>query len=80
MDTSEKYLKGFNASYFIAKYKPILIDSLLKSEINTDFMKGFRDGKLTFDKEKNKILTKKKMRLQDLEKISKKKKKRGRGI
>lgn len=85
MDTivSKKYIKGFNASYLITEHKPKLINSLLKSEINTDFMEGMRDGKLTLDKEKNKILSKKKSRLQELEELTPKKKrnkKRGRGI
>lgn len=64
---SNKYVKGFNASYLIAEHKPKLIDSLLKSEINTDFMEGMRDGKLTFDKDKTKSLSKKKSRLQELD-------------
>lgn len=78
--TSKKYVKGFNASYIIAKYKLKLIETLLKSEINNDYLQGMKDGKLTLEKEKDKILSKKKSRLQELKKLSSRKKDKEKGL
>jgi len=77
---SKKYAKGFNASYLIAEYKPKLIDSLLKSEINNDFMRGMKAGKQMLEKEKNKVLSKTKSRLQELQNTRSINKERGLGL
>ena len=65
-NTLKKYVQGFNASYLITDHKPKLIEALLEFKINNDYFQGMKDGKLTLEKEKGKVLSKKKSRLQEL--------------
>ena len=68
---SEKYIKGFNQSYLITKYRPKLIEMLLKNVKDNDFFKGMQDGRKTYIQEKNKSksLSKSNSRLQELERL-----------
>ncbi|HNP22617.1 MAG TPA: hypothetical protein PKM63_22255 [Panacibacter sp.] len=47
MDTENKYVKGFNTGYFIAKHESNLSNKLVKNSSNTDdFFRGLIDGTL----------------------------------
>lgn len=49
---SKKYLKGFNDAYLLAEHKPKLVEQLLKTTTENEYLQGMRDGKRTFEQEK----------------------------
>jgi hypothetical protein len=48
----EKYLKGFNSGYLLSKHDPELLDKLLKSPNDNEYIKGMNMGKKQHDREK----------------------------
>ncbi|KJJ39886.1 hypothetical protein MB09_01570 [Aequorivita vladivostokensis] len=54
---TDLYIKGFNNGYFLAKYNPSLIEQLVQTESNIEYIGALRDGSRTFHLEikKNKI-------------------------
>jgi len=50
----EKYLKGFNHAYLLKQHKPQLIDSILNTASNNDYIQGLKDGKHIYEQQKTK--------------------------
>ncbi len=48
---SKKYLKGFNNAYFLAQHNRGLIDKILLTSSENDYMQGLIDGRNTYDQE-----------------------------
>lgn len=70
MDTlSEKYLKGFNHAYLLAKNKPELLQQILNTDSLNSYIQGLKDGKLEYEKSRVKS------RFKELQKISSQKEK-----
>ncbi len=57
------YIKGFNNAYFLAEYNPTLIEMLIRTETDNDFLQGLRDGKKTYELEQQKS------RIKELQKL-----------
>lgn len=47
--TNEKYIKGFNHGYYLKKYKPELLKSILQSKSDNDYFKGLTDASKTLE-------------------------------
>lgn len=59
METSKKYLEGFNSGYLLRKFKPELSASILKNlEANSDYSKGLIDGNREYEQELDKEILK----------------------
>jgi hypothetical protein len=55
MSTEEKYIKGFNNGYLLAKHEPILLKNIITSlQPTTDYLKGIFFGKEEYELEKSK--------------------------
>jgi hypothetical protein len=52
---SNLYIKGFNNGYFLAEHNPPLIEKLVQTETNLEYIQALRDGKKTFELEKQKV-------------------------
>ncbi len=62
---SEKYIKGFNQAFLLKEHNPDLIDGLLTTTSNNDYIQGLKDGAQTYEQEKTKSRT---QHLQNLKK------------
>ncbi len=51
---SRHYIKGFNNAYFLAEYNPTLINKLITIEKDSDYINGLKDGKRTYELERQK--------------------------
>ena len=60
---NKQYIKGFNHAYFLAKYNPKLLDSLLVTKNDNQYFLGIEDGKVAYEKKKSKF------RMNELEKL-----------
>lgn len=54
---NEKYLRAFNHSFLLKQYNPDLIDGLLTTTSNNDYIQGLKDGAQTFEQQKTKSRT-----------------------
>lgn len=50
----EKYLKGFNHAYLLKQHKPQLIENILKTTSENDYIQGLKDGKHIYEQQKTK--------------------------
>tara|TARA_B110000027_G_C15997443_1_gene245929 strand:+ start:240 stop:476 length:237 start_codon:yes stop_codon:yes gene_type:complete len=48
----EKYIKGFNNAYLLKQHKPKLIESILNTTSNNDYIKGLKDGERIYAQQK----------------------------
>jgi len=48
-----KYLKGFNHAYLLAQHKPQLIEQLLTTATENEYLNGIKDGKSAFEQEQS---------------------------
>jgi hypothetical protein len=55
---SEKYIKGFNQAFLLKEHNPDLIDGLLTTTSNNDYIQGLKDGAQTFELQKTTSRTK----------------------
>lgn len=53
MELTETYLKGFNRAYVLAQHTPDLLEKLLVTQTENDFIQGMRDGKNVFEQEQS---------------------------
>ncbi len=60
---NEKYLRGFNHAYLLKQHNPKLIEKLLSTTSNNDYIQGLKDGAQTLEQQKTKSRT---QQLQDL--------------
>jgi hypothetical protein len=60
---SSHYIKGFNNAYFLAEHNSALIEMLIRTETDNDFIQGLKDGKKTYDLEQQKS------RIKELQKL-----------
>lgn len=51
----EKYQKGFNSGYMIAKFSPELSESIIKTEKDSAYLEGFVDAHQMYQLEKDDI-------------------------
>ena len=51
---NEKYIMGFNHGYYLKKYKPELLNSLLKSTSQNIYLQGIHDGVKDLDRQTSK--------------------------
>tara|TARA_B100000780_G_C21111717_1_gene449297 strand:+ start:1742 stop:1969 length:228 start_codon:yes stop_codon:yes gene_type:complete len=51
----EKYLKGFNDGFLLKEHKPKLIEIILTTKTNNQYIEGLKDGKNAFEKNKLKL-------------------------
>lgn len=52
MELTETYLKGFNQAYLLAKHTPKLLEKILDSSTENEYLQGMSDGKKAFEQEK----------------------------
>lgn len=62
-EINKKYVKGFNHAYLLAKHKPQIIESIVKTKTQNEYIQGLKDGKGAFEQEKIKS------RFQEMEKL-----------
>jgi hypothetical protein len=48
----EKYIKGFNHAYLLKQHKPKLIESILNTTSNNDYIQGLKDGERIYAQQK----------------------------
>lgn len=65
---NEKYLKGFNHAYLLAKIKPQLLQQILNTDSLNDYIKGLKDGKLEYEQCRVNSRTEELKRLQEQKK------------
>ncbi|WKD85248.1 hypothetical protein KCTC32516_00588 [Polaribacter huanghezhanensis] len=56
-NVNEKYLKGFNHAYLLAKNNPELLQEILKTNSLNDYIQGLKDGKYFFEQNQTKLRT-----------------------
>ncbi|NCO62699.1 MAG: hypothetical protein GW849_02335 [Flavobacteriia bacterium] len=54
---SEKYIKGFNQAFLLKEHNPDLIDGLLITTSNNEYIQGLKDGAQIYDQKKTKSRT-----------------------
>jgi len=62
-----RYLKGFNNAYLLAQHQPKLLDSLLTTTVENEYLNGMYDGKRTYEQEQQKNQSR--TRLQQLDQL-----------
>lgn len=48
----EKYIKGFNHGFLLNRYQSQLMESLMNSTSNNDYINGLKDGARMYEKQK----------------------------
>lgn len=61
---TKKYLKAFNDGYLLAKHYPNLLNSILLTNSENEYITGLNDGKKVYDLEQSKS-----RRLQEIQDI-----------
>jgi len=51
-NVTEKYMKGFNDGYLLKQHNPQLIENILTSTSNNDYLQGLKDGKTTHEQQR----------------------------
>ncbi|HEY5369632.1 MAG TPA: hypothetical protein VIJ75_11625 [Hanamia sp.] len=75
MNTEEKFIKGFNHGYALAKHEPDFLSNILKGLRSTNnYIEGIHSGKEEFEIEKSRT------HLDDLNRIRNKSKDMDRGL
>ena len=52
LEPSKEYMDGVNQGYYIHQYKPELVKSITKSNAHPDYLMGFDDGGMLYERDR----------------------------